>query len=239
MYRNLSSLKKKISMPQKTLKEVKSQKGLKIFVDHREKGSGILKQLVNMDIDLDLQSLDMADYILSSRCGVEYKTIDDFAQSVIDGRLLDQIKNLKHNFDKPLLIVEGTADLFSARNIHPNATRGMLATVAVSFGVPILFTRDNQDTAELLVAIAKREQDESGSSFSLHSKKPLSFNQQQEYVVSSIPNVGPALAKDLLKHFKTIKQIVNSEESDLQKVPKLGPKKAKDIRKVFDEEYKF
>ena len=69
----------------------------------------------------------------------------DFASSIIDGRLLEQIKQLKQNFEKPLVIVEGETDIFSARNIHPNAIRGMLATIAISYSIPVLFTKNPKD----------------------------------------------------------------------------------------------
>ena len=68
-------------------------------------------------------------------------------------------------------------------------------------------------------------------------KKPLTIKEQQEYVISSLPNVGGTLAKELLKKFKTVKKIVNAKEEKLQKVAKIGDIKAKKIREVLDKEY--
>ncbi|MEE9525264.1 MAG: DEAD/DEAH box helicase [Candidatus Woesearchaeota archaeon] len=248
MYRILTDLKSKLSLKQQTLETIKSPRStvakyekkqeIKVFADHREKASGIIKELIDKDVSIKLDKLDSADYILSSRCGVEFKKVEDFAQSIIDGRLLEQIKQLKRNFECPLVIVEGETDIYSARNIHPNAIRGMLATIAISYKIPVLFTKNSKESAELIHTIAKREQDSSSNEFSMHAdKKPLSIKEQQEYVVSSLPLVGPSLAKELLKKFKTIKKIVNAKEEQLKKVSKIGEKKAKEIRKVVDSDY--
>ena len=242
MYRNLENLKKKLTLFLNTKEEkitnyVKGDK-IKIFADFREKGSGIIKELIEMDAELKLDALPTADYILSSRVGVEYKTVEDFVQSIIDGRLLQQIKNLKNNFERPLLVIEGIDDIYSVRNVHSNAIRGMLAAITVSYGVPILYTKNFKDTAQLLNIIAKREQEETGKDFSLHpQKKAMSIKEQQEYIISSLPGVGSLLSKPLLKHFKSVKNIINAEQKELEKVEKIGKKKADKIKDIVDREY--
>jgi Fanconi anemia group M protein len=136
-------------------------------------------------------------------------------------------------------LIEGTQDIYSVRNVHHNSILGMLATIAVSYGIPIVQTRNFKETAALLQAIAKREQLETGKDFSLHAdRKPITLKEQQEYVVSSLPGMGLSLAKPLLKKFKTIKNIVNASEKELQEVDKIGPLKAKQIKDVVEGEYK-
>lgn len=244
MYRILENLRKNLHQRFEkkscTLtKFIESKAELKIFADFREKGNCIVKELADNNISIGLESLDCADYILSSRVGVEVKTVPDFVNSIVDGRLLQQLRSLKQKFERPIVIIEGTEDLFSVRNVHPNAIRGMLATIVVSYGIPLVHTRDFKETAALLVSIAKREQENNGSrDFSLHSnKKPLALEEQQEYIVSSLPNVGPTVAKELLRHFKTVKNIVNADIDDLQKVKKVGEKIAKGIKDVVEKEY--
>jgi len=241
MYRNLENLKKKISFKlenkEENLTNFIKEKKIKIFADYREKGSGIIKELADLDTDLKIESLQNADYLLSSRVGVELKTVHDFVQSLIDNRLLEQIKNLKNNFERPLVVVEGTEDIYSVRNVHANAIRGMLATIAISYGIPILFTKNFKETASLLQLIAKREQEETGS-FTIHgTKKPLSIKEMQEFIVSALPGVGIVLARPLLKEFKSIKKIVNADKKDLEKIEKIGPKKAKQINDIVNKEY--
>jgi len=191
-------------------------------------------------VDLEkLEKLENADYLLSSRVGIEVKTTEDFVNSIIDGRLLQQIKELRRNFERPVVLIEGTDDIYSVRNVHANAIRGMLATIAVSYGIPILHSSNPKETAALLNIIAKREQEVTGKDYTLHGeKRAFSMKDMQEYIVSALPGVGATLAKPLLKALGSVKNVVNAEIEELKKVEKIGPKKAKQIRDVVDEEYK-
>ena len=243
MYRNLFNLRKKLSLGSYERKETPITKfiesKIKIFADFREKGSGVIKEIAENGNIVSLEKLDFADYIVSSRCGIEIKTVEDFVDSIIDGRLLQQIKNLKNNFERPVIVIEGSQDIFAVRNVHHNAIFGMLATIAVSYGIPIVQTKNFKETAALLQIIAKREQEETGKDFSLHAnRKPSTLKEQQEYFVSSLPGINLTLAKPLLKHFKTIRSLVNASEKELQDVDKIGPMKAKQIKDVVEGEYK-
>jgi len=242
MHRNLWKLKNKVlalKKPEVSLeKYVPEEEKLKIFADYREKDSGVIKELIDLGVSLKLEKLENADYILSSRVGVEFKTVEDFVNSIVDGRLLQQAKELKNSFERPLVIIEGNEDIYSVRNVHANAIRGMLATIAVSYGIPILYSRNLKETASFLQIIAKREQEEAGKDFTPHAEKRIfSLKEQQEYVVSSLPGVGMALAKPLLQKFKTIKRLVNAKKEQLEKVEKIGPKKAEAIKDVVEKEY--
>lgn len=241
MITTLESLRKTMSLKlapkQTTLTNIPA--GVKIFADYREKGSGVVKELVDLNVAVKLEMLTHADYLLSSRVAVELKLVDDFVSSLIDGRLLDQLKNVKKNFERPIIIIQGTQDIYSVRNVHPNAIRGMLATIVASYGIPLIQTKDEKDTAQLLVAIAKREQDETKKDFAPHAdRKPLTLQEQQEYLVSALPNIGLNLAKELLKHFKSVKNVMNATEEELTKVEGVGDKKAKGIKDIVDGEYK-
>jgi len=241
MYRTLENLKKNMIMKKVNTdlsKYIEKAVDIKISADYREKGSGVIKELIDLGVNIDLKQLEVADYICSSRCGIEFKTAPDFVDSLIDRRLLQQVRELKQNFEKPLIIIEGTQDIFSIRNVHPNAIRGLIATIAVSFGVPMLHTKNHKETASLILAIAKREQDEYGKEFSPHRvKKPLTIKEQQEYLISALPGVGPSLARPLLSKFGSVKNIINSTEDELKDVELIGDKKAKKIRDVVDESY--
>jgi ERCC4-related helicase len=209
-----------------------------IFVDDREKGSSIVKELVNLNIDLRINRLNVGDYVLSQRVGIEFKTIPDFVDSIIDGRLISQVKELKEYFFRPLIIVQGTEDIYSLRKIHPNAINGMLAAITINFGVPILFTRNPKETAMLLSVIASREQDEIGRNFTSHRDKKLSSVKEiQEYIVSSFPGIGPIISRPLLEQFGSIKNIVNASEIELKNIESIGEIKAKKLKEIFETNY--
>ncbi|RJQ20757.1 DEAD/DEAH box helicase [Candidatus Woesearchaeota archaeon] len=230
-------LKLKIEVQQPTLQNF--DQGVKIFADYREKSSGVVKELVELGVETRLEMLGVADYVLSGRVGVELKLVDDFVASIIDGRLLEQAKELKRNFERPVVVLQGSADIFGVRGVHPNAIRGMLATVMVGFGIPLIQTRDEKDTAALLLAMARREQEEAGRrDFSPHAdRKPVSMKEQQEYVVSSLPQVGLNLARELLRHFGSVQGVFAASEDELREVEGVGEKKARAIREVLGGKY--
>lgn len=240
MYDALFELKNKLhikSESQPTLSKFNEEQ-VKVFADTREYHSGIVKHMVDKGVDVKVQRLPMADFILSDSVGVERKLVQDFVASLIDKRLLQQLKDLKNNFEKPLLIIEGMEDIYSVRKVHPNAIRGMLATIAISYNIPVLYTKDAMDTTELLLAIAKREQKDTTKEFGVRQeRKPLTSKEQQEFIVESLPYVGPQLAKSLLQKFGSVKSIVNAEIDHLRQVDKVGSKKAEEIKRIVEEQY--
>ncbi len=244
MYRELDMLKTKFNGFTKKQESnldrfIAPNTELKIYSDLREKASGVIKEFVDMGIKLELKTLDVGDYILSDNVCVEYKKVPDFVDSIIDGRLLEQIKALKNSYQRPLIIVEGEEDIYSQRNIHPNAIRGMLSTILISYGIPVVHTKNQKETAALMAVIAKREQDPESKDFNPHgSRKPMTLKEQQEYIVSALPGIGPTLAKPLLEEFGSIKNIANASNEQLKKVEKIGEKKAAEIQKILSEEYK-
>ncbi|MFC1741867.1 DEAD/DEAH box helicase [Nanoarchaeota archaeon] len=243
MYRELEKLRTKFNgftrkQDSNLDKFIAPEMPLTVFADCREKASGVIKHLVDMGISMNLKTLDVGDYMLSDRVCVEYKKVPDFVDSIVDGRLLEQIKNLRHSFDRPMVIVEGDEDLYSQRNVHPNAIRGMLSTIMVSYGIPVVQTKTASETASLMAVIAKREQDPEQKTFSPHgSRKPMTLHEQQEYIVSALPGVGPLLSKPLLEMFGSVKEVLNASCEELKLVDKIGEKKAREIQRVLTEKY--
>ena len=240
MYRVLSDLKTKLQLSPETQPSLKGYLAteVKVIADFRERNSGVIKALVESGVNVKLQQLAVSDYILSGRVGCEFKTKEDFVASLIDKRLLSQVKELKENFERPLLVLQGEEDLYAIRNVHPNAIRGMLATIAVSYGIPILQTKDAKDTAALLTAIARREQEAEKKDWGVRlERKPLTTKEQQEFIIESLPGIGPVAARALLTQLKSVKAVMNADCPTLKEVDLLGPKKAEEIRRIIEAEY--
>ena len=242
MYRNLEKIRSEFSF----LKEQKKDQTLQQFIpkeqvvtilaDHREKDNKIVKELIDLGVSVKTAQLESADYIVSGKVGVELKKIPDFVASIIDGRLLDQVKDLQRNFEKSVLIIEGEEDIYSIRKVHANAIRGMLASITLGFNVPILYTKNPRDSASLLAVMAKREQDK-GRDFSYHAAKPKTVKEQLEFIVSSLPNLGPQNAKRLLEKFGSIKNLINARKEELTALDGIGEKTAERLLEMFEKEY--
>lgn len=215
--------------------EIDGEKIIKplIYADSREGNSKVLRELDKLDVVIEVKSLPVADYQVSDEVGIERKTAKDFVGSIIDKRLYKQAKELVENFRKPVIILEGD-ELYSSL-INPNAIRGALASIAVDFGIPIIPTRSEEDTAAMVMRIAVREQMQDKSPIQVRTeKKPLTLYEQQLYIVESLPNIGPVTAKKLLAEFGSVKNIINASQSELKSVEGIGDKIAKGIIEVVD-----
>ncbi|MEM5801868.1 MAG: ERCC4 domain-containing protein, partial [Candidatus Aenigmatarchaeota archaeon] len=204
-----------------------------IISDYREKEvSEILK---SFDVKVNEMNLMVGDFICSERVAVERKSHSDFIGSIIDGRIFDQAKLLKENFESPIIIIEGSSN----REINENALKAALSSLIIDFGISVVNTRNTKDTARMIYWLAKKEQEENKffPSFKV-GKKPQDLKTIQEFVLSSFPGISYVLAKRLLKNFKSIKKIINANENDLQKVRGIGKKLAKKIKDFVEVEYK-
>ncbi len=216
---------------------IELENNVKIYADNREASSKIIT-ILQKRCAVEEKQLEVGDYLLSKNVCVERKTTQDFLQSLVDGRLFEQLTSLKGNFKNPLMIVEGDTLFYDERKIHPNAIRGALAAITIDLNIPILWTRNQLETAEMLFSIAKREQGEKKKSVALRGKKKaISKNQVQEYIVSGLPKISDEKAKKLLKHFGTPEKIFTASEKDLQAVEGVGEKLARDIRKIVTKKY--
>ncbi|MDI9394746.1 MAG: DEAD/DEAH box helicase [Euryarchaeota archaeon] len=217
-----------------------STEALKIVIDHRETKSGVAKVLDRLGVELRFMALEIGDYVVSNRLAVERKRTDDFASSLIGGKrnLFAQLSDLSRVYEKPVLIIEGE-DLFTSRQIKPNAIYGSLVSIAIDFGVSILYSRDEEETASILKILAKREQTENKHEINPHGKKSAStLAEQQEYIVSSISSIGPKAARNLLLHFGSVEAVMQADMEELKKVKLIGPKTAARIREVLESQYK-
>jgi len=210
---------------------------VRMYVDVRERNTEILMKLKDR-VKINFINLPIGDFILSDRIVVERKTQEDFLSSIIDNRLFNQAKDMSENFDIPLLIIEGNNDIYSLRNIHPNAIRAAIASLAIDFGISIIYTKDEKDTADFLYQIAKREQIDEGREIRLRGeKKPPLLKERQRYVIESLPNVSSILAKRLLNRFGSVENVINASKDELMSIEGIGKKKAEEIRKVIESKY--
>ena len=238
MYEKLLEIKRRIDGRQRSLEEFTPVKksGIEIIVDSREMRSEVVKHLRESGAEIVVRNLDVADYVLSDRVAVERKTVNDFLDSIVQkDRLFSQITRLKSAYQRPVLIIEGE-NLY--KGIHPNAIRGAIVSIVVDFGIPVIRTENPRETAEYILAIAKREQEEKKRVVTEHAAKTKrTLKEEQEYIVSAISNVGRVIARNLLDYFQTIERIATADEDELAKVPKVGRKTAERIRRVMTTPY--
>ncbi|MFX1275222.1 MAG: DEAD/DEAH box helicase [Promethearchaeota archaeon] len=207
-----------------------------IFCDNRETSSPVVRILSLMGVNIKLDQLSVADYIISQRVGFERKSAQDFSDSIKDGRLFNELLELKNKFDRPILILEG--DPFSSSSINENALYGAIASIILNMGINIYKTENPKDTAMFLYQMAKKEQKETISNINLRFEKaPLDTSHLLEFIIAGIPGVNSLRARNLLKELKTLQNIFNSDIPDLTKIDNIGKKIAQQIYKISRYKY--
>ena len=219
------------------IKPIQNAENVKIVCDNRETSSPVVRNLSLMGVKILLKQLSVADYVLSERVGLERKSAQDFNDSIKDGRLFNELINLKNNFERAILILEG--DPFINSNINSNALYGAITSIILNLGITIFQTRDSNQTAMFIFQLAKKEQTDSKGELKLRfDKKPIEISSLLEYIVAGIPGVNSHRAKNLLKELKSLQEIFNADIGDLIKVENVGKKIAQEIYKISRFKYK-
>ncbi len=208
-----------------------------VLADYREEKSRIVEFLRNKGIAVEITKLEVADYIVSGNIAIERKSANDFINSIIDKRLFVQLAELVR-YEKPLLLIEGSLqNAIILREVNSNAIYGALAAIVSEFKIPVLFSSNQIESANIIYALVKRVGKEK-SEISLVKKKAQSVEDAQQLIVESLPGIGPKLAKRMLLHFGSLRAIFNASVRELMKVNGLGKEKAKKVFEVINANYK-
>jgi ERCC4-type nuclease len=210
----------------------KPEEKQKIIIDYREKKSIVSSELIKMGFEVEFRELKVADYLVNN-VAIERKTVSDFICSMINKRLIRQLEELQQ-YQKKFLLIEGIEEqeLYSDEEfgISSNAIRGFLLSIILKHKIPIIFSKNSEDTAKFISVLARRKEKESSLNV---SKKTLNAKERMQFILEGFPGIGPKTAKRLLEKFKTIKKLMNAPISEIKEI--IG-KKA-EVFKLVDEPY--
>ena len=201
---------------------------INITIDHRESNSKVAQLITsNNRFCHKFDSLSVADYLINGELCIERKSSPDFITSIISGRIFSQCAKMKKQALRNLVMIEG--DPFSTdHDIHTNAIKGAIMSIAVSWEIPVILCRSPVEFVEYIELAANQHLDRS-LVVKRGGYKPKRIRSRQLFFIQGIPGVGSGLAKVLLDHFKSISAIVNASQRDLTKVSGIGMKTAKQI----------
>ena len=209
---------------------------MRITVDYRERVSGLLELIREHDVFVEVKPLPFGDYIINDSITIERKTARDFLISIIDGRLFTQLSNLKKHCPCPVVLIEGNPCKTDVE-IDPAAIKGALISVETIWYVPIVFTRSKEDSVETLLMMGRQDETYMDVVPLRGGYRPKRLKSRQLYILQGLPKVGPNVAKRLLEHFHSVRQIMNASVEELIAVEGIGMVSAKAIREVLDSEY--
>jgi ERCC4-type nuclease len=209
----------------------------KIFViaDDREKNSNVSFYLKEFGAVVSFKRIEIGDYIISENVCIERKSSSDFVSSIIDGRIFNQVEEMKRNFDKAVIIVEGRNN---DGRITENAYKGAIASLIMNYDAVVVNVENEKETARMIYFLAKKEQEEFERSVAIKGKKkPKDIKEMQQFFLSSLPGVSSVIAKRMLQNFGSVKDIVNAGEKEIESIKGLRKKEAKRIYQIFNERW--
>ena len=228
---------------------------LSILAETLSAGTPVAQQLVERGVDVGSANLPAGNYQITGSCIVLHLSFSDFCRWVADKAVFRRIIEFKRAVPEPIVIVEG-APGSELRPVSPSALRAALAFISVHNRVPVLFTNDAKESAELLYAMANQAQNGMGITLESAPANPEASTADKasveegngnghgngegktsvedlialpEQIVRMIPEVGAMTAKALLRRFGSLRGVFGAGPADLTKIDGIGPKKAKKI----------
>lgn len=209
---------------------------MKIKVDYREKVSGLVDLLKTEDVYIEVKKVPYGDYIINDSITIERKTAKDFLVSIIDGRLFNQLSNLKKHCPNPILLIEGNP-YKTELNFDPMAIKGALLSAQAVWYIPVIFSRSKEDTRNIFLMISRQDETYMDVVPLRGGYRPKRLKSKQLYLLQGLPQIGPLLAKRLIEHFRSVSNVMNASIEELTEIDGIGRVSAEKIREVLDEEF--
>ncbi|NQU85667.1 MAG: hypothetical protein HQ541_07900 [Mariniphaga sp.] len=204
---------------------------IKITADYRERQSGIPGLLIDKGVDISIDKLPAGDYLINESILVERKTKDDFVLSLINNRLFNQCSKLKRSLKNLLFIIEGNP-YKTSHNISYQSVKGALLSISLAWQIPIVFSKDKDDTSEILISAGKQMLQDKIPVLR-KSYKPKKPRNQQLYFLQGLPSIGPLLAIRFIEYFRSIDKIINASYEELMLIEGIGKVKARKIKEFI------
>ena len=207
-----------------------------VVVDDREKNSGVADALQQKEnVVIQVQRIPCGDYLVDDRLVFERKTLNDFASSLIDGRLLKQASRLAYSSARAVYILEGTGKDFTYKGVRREAIQGALITISLIFGLPVLRSRNPIETANLILYAARQVALVIQSGLKRYGYRPRGKRGRQLFILQGLPGIGRERANRLLEEFGSVEAIINASSGQLQRVEGIGINTAEKIKSSISE----
>lgn len=207
---------------------------MQITIDDRERNSALFEWLDILAAgQWKRRRLPVGDILIASEEPVliERKTMDDFAVSLVQGRLFLQARRMLSFYGRRFLIIEGEA---IESKIDPRALRGAEIAMVLKFALPVLRTADPRETIETSCYLA-RQLGRPYAAVRYGGYRAKSLKGRRSQLLQQLPGIGPARARSLLEHFGSIRAIINASPEELTAVKHVAAKTAKDIDDILSE----
>jgi Fanconi anemia group M protein len=203
-----------------------------LIVNSRDRGSQLIPKLEKEGLAFAFSQLKYVDFLIAGRIAIIRRKTEDFAEDLKTKMLYRTLPFFKREYTEPLYIVEGESLMVNGTPM-PAIRSGITHITSVS-RIPIIRTRDSDETARYLSLLVKQAQfsapAEPRQEVDEDDSQPVPW---QVAMLEHLPDVDRVIATRLLKQFGSIRGVLNAEVSALQKIKGLGPKKSEKIKRAL------
>lgn len=206
-----------------------------LAVSERAAGLGISHELEGLGFRLATVDLEDADIVISDRVAAAVRSVDAFIKGIGDGSLVPSMARLKHQFLRPVLVVQGAPE--GRGDAAGNAAVfDALSAMLSELQMPVFSTGGPKETATA-VASLHRQEEEKGGRQGRAVQTTLDASRRQMFLVQGLPNVSATLAQRLLTRFGSVKGIADASTEELMQVDGIGRVIAEGIHSVLRKKF--
>lgn len=229
-----------------------------VTIDDREHQTRIKWLQARRDLTVNVERLQVSDYTYGD-VGIEFKEISDFINSVTKRYLFRQLSELEENFDKPILVIAGNINDYLT-NLRKNIPKyrymkrpqwegvaaskrklfhSTLDSIAKKRRVGVLLFPTETAALEWMHQSITRTYSEgtkkpSGRPILTKKNSDRTPEMEAEDALCALTGVGRGSAKNILKHFGSLKHVINATVEELVEVEGLGKVGAERLVGIFN-----
>lgn len=220
-----------------------------VTLDDREQASGLPQAIERVTGQKPLiRRLAIGDIAVGQRLLIERKTSRDFIDSLLEGRLEQQLTHLMKAHTLPLLIIEGMFNTDIIKGLSAHEIRRTFLMIQLDRRITLLRSKNVTDTAQWVGTLARHEAP-GGRAYSpafapvrtsrgptphlvTHTRppKPSSPERVPMTALKKVPGLGQYKVLSLLQRFGSLSGILSASEDELAAVEGIGPTLARAIK---------
>ena len=210
-----------------------------IAIDKQEPQE-LVDEIRKLKVEVDYKKLGVGDVLIGDEDVWERKTMSDFVGSLVDGRIWEQLRNMKKNYKHSMVILEGDlpGTLPNQAYILRKRLRMTIASIRHDWRIPVDRTDNIKDTAMFLVAYYSRMGREKRKYYRPVKKQ----SKDPRYIVSDVlcalPNIGRKKAEEMLLEYGSVKNVVNLTAEEFSKFKGISKSGGNEIHSLLNMELK-
>jgi ERCC4-type nuclease len=100
-------------------------------------------------------------------------------------------------------------------DVHPHALKGAMASLAVMWRLPVLCSRDPEDSLRIFRFLAQQLGTSEPGLRKRYDRKPKRSDSRKLYMLQGLPGVGPSSAQCLLIELGSVERVVTADATAL------------------------